>query len=985
MKDQAQGMDNNWPDAVRRDRQLISRLRHPFWVFSGFLAFFGLFFSPVLFTGRLLAPGEGLAFYLQNLYGPRALWTDLMFAGYPTAADPQMMSWYPLAMLFTHFPGGWNLFVLLAYVLAAGFTYGYAYSLTTSRWAATVAGLIYGMSGFMMGHLGHVTMIHTAAWIPLLLWGLECLRHRVSAWWMGITIGATAGCILGGHSQISVYALSLAVLYVLVFGWVAPIGRWRYYRRSMLVLLLGILVCSIQILPTIEFARLSNRSSMSFEEFTSGSIPLAQLLQYFFPYFFGGPFAFWNIADPPYQLPYWGKANLAEITGYVGWLPLLLSVIGIQSRGQSRRMIGFWVAVAVISTFVSLGKDGWLSYVIYQLPIYNKFRCSGRAVLLVALAVSVLSSFGIKAIEVRWVTQRRVAQTIFISAALGFIGFWGFWQYHQPIFQAAAAKVGIQSLSVWPWQNPAIGYPLITASLAIGSLWLWNQQRRRWLRVFLIISLMGDLANFGWFWEWQVLSPPQSAVLPNAIAQTYRPLLVAHHQRFLAADVDNIAGFESLQKLSQNSPSELKRQIMFPHLNRLWQVPAVDGYSALILSRFSQLMQIQSGGGIAKNFSQSLGRELDLMAVRYLRVPQRAKIPSQPGLVWSQQDLGLSLGGNDCRLPQTQLASTIDVTDLRPLTTAIGLVTTMGCAAQVPQQADVVQVVITNTNGQTERHTLKAGRDTAEQTHECQDSAAVRHQKPASIFRSALNRRSGFPDCNVHEYQTSLALNQPQRIQKIQLKWLNQPGFILINRISLMQQEANRSLTSLPIKSLMVNPHWRIVSQTETDIIYENQRAMPRTWLVAETMPLTAEQILTAIRTSKLPDGRIYAPRQMALVEDPKALIVPVTLQPLDRADIIKIEPTHVQIQTQTIAPRFLVLSDVFYPGWLATIDGKPTKIFQTNYVQRGVQVPSGKHLVEYRFEPMSFKLGAGITLSALFGGVYGLWRINLSRRTNAV
>jgi uncharacterized membrane protein YfhO len=69
-------------------------------------------------------------------------------------------------------------------------------------------------------------------------------------------------------------------------------------------------------------------------------------------------------------------------------------------------------------------------------------------------------------------------------------------------------------------------------------------------------------------------------------------------------------------------------------------------------------------------------------------------------------------------------------------------------------------------------------------------------------------------------------------------------------------------------------------------------------------------------------------------------------------------------------------LSDVFYPGWQATIDGKATKIYQTNYVQRGVQVPAGEHVVEYRFEPMSFKLGASITLGAMFGSVYWLWLV---------
>ncbi len=195
---------------------------------------------------------------------------------------------------------------------------------------------------------------------------------------------------------------------------------------------------------------------------------------------------------------------------------------------------------------------------------------------------------------------------------------------------------------------------------------------------------------------------------------------------------------------------------------------------------------------------------------------------------------------------------------------------------------------------------------------------------------------------------------------------------------------ANRALDILAVRYILANvvPPLRWLQREKVgvnSVVYENSQVLPRTWLVPEAIPLTSDQVLSAIQTSRLPDGRVYEPKQMALVEDPKALFQPVALQPTDRAEILKLEDTRVKVQTHTAAPTFLVLSDVFYPGWQATIDGKPTKIFQTNYVQRGVQVPPGEHLVEYRFEPMSFKLGAGITLGALAGAAYWLWRVGRS------
>jgi uncharacterized membrane protein YfhO len=52
-------------------------------------------------------------------------------------------------------------------------------------------------------------------------------------------------------------------------------------------------------------------------------------------------------------------------------------------------------------------------------------------------------------------------------------------------------------------------------------------------------------------------------------------------------------------------------------------------------------------------------------------------------------------------------------------------------------------------------------------------------------------------------------------------------------------------------------------------------------------------------------------------------------------------------------------LSDVYYPGWQASIDGKITHIFQTDYVLRGVAVRAGTHVVKFDFRPLPFFAGA--------------------------
>ena len=128
-----------------------------------------------------------------------------------------------------------------------------------------------------------------------------------------------------------------------------------------------------------------------------------------------------------------------------------------------------------------------------------------------------------------------------------------------------------------------------------------------------------------------------------------------------------------------------------------------------------------------------------------------------------------------------------------------------------------------------------------------------------------------------------------------------------------------------------------------------------------------------------MPDGTAYDPRRTAFVEEPFSL-QSIAQQGRHSAVIVDLSGERVEITTQAPGPAFLVLSDVYYPGWTATIDGQETKIFRTNYALRGVTVPSGGHSIVFRYRPASFYLGLLIsTLTAL--GLAG-FAIHTVRRT---
>jgi hypothetical protein len=253
---------------------LKSSTGHALLVVLFFSLLFTLFFSPVLFSGSLLAPGDGLLYHVAYFESKKVFWDTLLGGGFPMTADPQVMAWYPPSLIFSLLPGGWNVFVISAYVMASCFTYGYVYALTNSKLSSAISGIAYSMCGFMMAHLGHTAIIHAAVWIPLIIWSLEMLRREFSSLWFAIGCLAVACCILAGHLQIVVYGLILGVCYLLALGWKAMIGRGRYYIVASLVMLIGVGLAALQILPTLELASLSTRTEYGFADFVSYSFPI---------------------------------------------------------------------------------------------------------------------------------------------------------------------------------------------------------------------------------------------------------------------------------------------------------------------------------------------------------------------------------------------------------------------------------------------------------------------------------------------------------------------------------------------------------------------------------------------------------------------------------------------------------------------------------------------------------------------------------------
>ncbi|MFL6211180.1 MAG: YfhO family protein [Pyrinomonadaceae bacterium] len=964
-------------DQTMRARACVRAARkHALMVLGGYTLLYVLFFAPVLFSQRLLAPGDGIIYFLPTFAAPHALWDAALWGGFPAVGDVQLMLWYPPARLFALFGvHGYQPFVLTAYVLASSFTYGYVYTLTRARLAATISGCAYGLCAFMITHAGHAALIHTAAWLPLVVWSLALLqRARVRYGWFVVAVLSVAMAALAGHPQIFVYTLCLATLFVIVTGYSAPLGRWRYYGMSALVLILGIGLAALQLWPTAELTNLSWRAALDFTEFVAYELPVRQVPVLLFPFLYGGaPGAF-------YATPYFGAWpssadgwGAGELSGYAGLLPLVLACIGVVAN-RRKPLVWFWAGIVVLALLLALGAATPLAWLTYHLPVVNKFRAPARYLFVFAFAVSILAGLGINALQTHAAARRCLRRTLVGAGCALLVCLVALKLFTGKINELALQRLG-HTVSLNPLTNPALIVPLLIFVTASGALLYWHRQPQARVRIALLLAvLLVDLASFGWFYEWRYRAPYAAYLSAPAAAESYRATLAVTHQRLLPV------------RGGTGRVSELP-----PNLSQLWGFTSASGYGPLILTRTSRLLTMPPHGTVDESWRDPANQGLDLMAARYVLVPPDQVEPptmrDERGLVWSTSELNHTIGpGCNAQTPATTQI------DLPPATraTRLGLVGALACAVALPDGHEFAQVSTTDAAGATHVYSLRAGRDASEWAYDCADVRPTMQHGRAQVFRSYPAQR-GAIKCEGHDYVAFVALAGAQEIKDVSLSWTGPPGSFALKKLTAIDDEARISTPINPVAgSLHDTIRWRYAGEIDAsnsgygvevkaeDIgasrVYENLRARPRVWLVSEALRVNTDEAFAAVRASRLPDGRAFAPDRVALVEEPTPFAAQVT-DPSSSARVRLLTDDVMEIATNANAPAFLVTSDIYYPGWRATIDGQFAHIYQTDYALRGVALPPGAHVVRFEFRPRSFHYGIGVSaLSLLLLGGCVLW-----------
>jgi hypothetical protein len=143
--------------------------------------------------------------------------------------------------------------------------------------------------------------------------------------------------------------------------------------------------------------------------------------------------------------------------------------------------------------------------------------------------------------------------------------------------------------------------------------------------------------------------------------------------------------------------------------------------------------------------------------------------------------------------------------------------------------------------------------------------------------------------------------------------------------------------------------------------VYENLDVLPRAFVVPQAhFAANDDDALTIMQ------GADFDPSQWVVL----------TGAPVDRRDavsrftlhssrITRYDPEHIVLEVTTDSPGYLVLTDAWYPGWAATVDGQPVEVLRADVYFRALSIGAGEHRVEFRYEPRTFQIGAAISVGA--------------------
>jgi len=849
--------------------------------------------------------------------GHLPLWNSENMLGAPFIGNMQSSIFAPLNWIYFLWPHEWVLFLrvwLKLFISAVGMYVLARQAVRVSPLAAAVAAATFTFSSYMINWLLHP---HTASamLLPWLWWATARIIRQPSIGKAVLLAILVALDVFAGHPE-TTYHLGVATsAFALLCAW--SLGSIRLMERVKrlgmwaLGYSLGALVSLVQVLPFLEYSSQSMALLRRTERAdTILALPLHYAWTMISPDLFGNP-ALRN---------WWGKSFDYNSTNiYSGLVPLVLIPVALtMAQAGRRRFVLFLLSIVLICLAV-----------IFRVPVVSDiaFMIPGmrlvfglRLVLIVGFAVGLLAAFGMEAlIASTGQHRRRLASTLAVSIlGLGLLG------------------VLVPAITD-PKQYSGPADPNLVQQVWSGGLW------RAAILLILIAVLFSAIIVFARRQPqlrsaalWLLLALTVADMLQ--VRSIYIPTISPEHYFPSTPSLTFIARQSGLFRTTADPG------VLFPNTNLQYGISDLRGYDAVENQLYYDLVTR------APRIPPSVERKtatgfvpspiLDLLNVRYL-LSSPGGDPNYVVDVQQESSSGVTVGeiAGGLQPGQTFVAQSDDLAQIQVLGATYGgrakgkLI--FHLRSDITEGKDIVT------------KELDAGQ-LPNNSYWVITFEPVREAKGRSFYFYLESVGAQPGEAATLWYSQQDSYTQGTRTENGTVK----EGDLAFRALSSIDTDAT----------------WfkRVHDGGYTGAsVFENTRALPRAWLThrAEVYDDRNARLL------RLRDPQ-FDPRAIAILNAPLPLPLDDTPQsrdaPADNVDIVRYDAEEVTIETNSTRAGVLVLADLFFPGWKATIDGQETPIFVVDHALRGVYLPSGAHTVRFEYRPVSFYLGLALTSCGL-------------------
>lgn len=929
---------------------------------AAFLFFFFLvvlFFAPVVFSGKTLTTSvlsggvmpegpykyEGTHPIMFPLRDPGAfnwvdeplsdysgkvikgehrapLWNPNMGIGYPILSGLQLGIFFPLNYINFLFSSqaSWDFFFLIRIFLAGFLTYIFARKIGLEKKPALLAGTIFMFSGYTMAFL-NMAHFSTEALIPLLLLVYERFLEKRTALNFVLCALVIALAILPGMPEATAFALILGGLWF-IFSLFFIHGK-EIFRKGQIFLLfitiniLALALTAIQTLPFLELFK-NSLNSHSDQLIGSSAIPFGTIASIFYSYFFN---------------PLYGWVACFYYLGIATIILFFLTLFSIRVfEKKEKRIIAFFSLFA----FLMLAKVFGFTFInwISSLPVLNALIFPKYAAPAIIFSIAMVSAFGYSLL-----IRKRISffnsKMLLIFVSMLFLTFFTLHQYMSDIINRMsesdpfAKSLFKHFIDLFNFDLPAKFIETVSSSLTLPYLtfviffgififlFFWitalNTNRKTFPAIAILIFVIAEFYIY---------------IFPLERADRYDTFKKAPYINYLEQD-------KSTFRVYGQMPNE-QNSMLFPNTSSVFGIQDIRILMALVDKRYftflknvlgvkdSEISTIRFTGNSQIPFDNKF---FDLLNVKYFLSPPGmsdytivSQIANKSKLISGNAEFfkpGIAeLNGKQLQGFMLHAPSGIEF----PLQVE---------RAKLIFDYGIAETGIRNSDGV--QFSVYAGDENGKETQ---------------LLNDFVNP-------------------QDKKYRKWQKVDIDLSGYLGKNITMIFQSDPgkNNAFDQFFFGNFQASKE-DVVYDKEVTII-ENKNVFPRTFVVHRAENLSnPDDIFARLKSDD------FDIRNRIIIEKdlPENMLNGNNAPETDNstATITSYKNQEILIDAKMENDGFLVLTDQYYPGWKAYVNGKETEIYPTDYTFRSVYLKKGSHTVRFVYDPLSYKIGKYISITAL-------------------